>query len=185
MKSWPATRTEPEVARSRPATTISSEVLPEPLGPTTATDSPGAMSTSTRYRISTGPARLVSVSETSRKSMTGLATIAQAPARGLASGFASFYVNSDDPGVTERGTTADAESATEGRRSQTWCFAFSSAIGCIAALAFRRDARPRRASRCASSCSATAWSPGSAQAVGGVSGTAGARPEGERATPWR
>ena len=41
MKSWPATRTWPEVARSRPAITISSEVLPEPLGPTTATDFAG------------------------------------------------------------------------------------------------------------------------------------------------
>ena len=75
MKSWPATRTEPDVARSRPAMIISSEVLPEPLGPTTATDSPGAMPTSTPLRISTGPARLASVSETPRKAMTGSATI--------------------------------------------------------------------------------------------------------------
>ena len=42
QKSWPATRTGRRVARSRPAITISSEVLPEPLGPTMATDSPGA-----------------------------------------------------------------------------------------------------------------------------------------------
>ena len=55
---------------------ISSEVLPEPLGPTTATDSPGVISTSTRFRMSTGPARLASVSETFRKSMSELATIA-------------------------------------------------------------------------------------------------------------
>ncbi len=41
MKSCPATRTEPEVARSSPAMTIKSEVLPEPLGPTTATDFSG------------------------------------------------------------------------------------------------------------------------------------------------
>ena len=77
MKSWPATRTAPDVARSSPAMTISSDVLPEPLGPTTATDSPGAISTSTRLRISTGPARLASVSETSCKAMTGSATIAK------------------------------------------------------------------------------------------------------------
>src|SRR5262252_9197490 len=76
MKSRPATRTEPDVARSRPATIINSDVLPDPLGPTTATDSPAPISTLTRLKISTGPARLESVSETSLRAMTGSATLA-------------------------------------------------------------------------------------------------------------
>src|SRR5262249_33030471 len=77
-KSRPATRTEPDVARSRPATIINSEVLPDPLGPTTATDSPAPISRLTRFKISTGPARLDSLSETPLRAMTGLATIAPA-----------------------------------------------------------------------------------------------------------
>ena len=40
MRSWPATSTLPADARSRPATTIRSDVLPEPDGPTTASDWP-------------------------------------------------------------------------------------------------------------------------------------------------
>src|SRR5262245_28228958 len=76
-KSCPATRTPPEVARSRPAMIINSEVLPEPLGPTMATDSPGAMLTSTPRRISTGPARLASVNETLSREIAGSATSAR------------------------------------------------------------------------------------------------------------
>ena len=121
--------------------TISSEVLPEPLGPTMATDSPGATSRSTRFRISTGPARLASVSDTLSRAMTGLATIAmRLPARGLASSFASFYVSTAGTESWTRSDT-DADSAIEREAWQTWCFAFSSAIGCLP-RSHRRRRRP-------------------------------------------
>ena len=72
---------------------MSSEVLPDPLGPTTAMDSPGETARSTLLRISTGPARLVRVSDTSARSITGLVTIPNRLLPGLAPSFASFYFN--------------------------------------------------------------------------------------------
>ena len=73
--------------------TMSSEVLPEPLGPTTATDSAGGTARSTPFRISTGPARLVSVSDTARKVDDGFGHDSQQLLPGLAPSFASFYFN--------------------------------------------------------------------------------------------
>ena len=63
--------TWPEVAASRPVITMSSDDFPEPLGPTRATDWPSATERSTPRNISTGPARLLSVSVTSFQSMAG------------------------------------------------------------------------------------------------------------------
>ncbi len=74
VRSWPATLTPPLVARSRPATTISSDVLPEPDGPTTASDWPSVTSRLTLRRISTGPARLVRVSCTVLRATIGWLT---------------------------------------------------------------------------------------------------------------
>ena len=75
--------------------------------------------------------------------MTGWPRSQKAPARGLASDFASFYVSN---GRLEhlRGATPDADSAIERGASQTWCFAFSSAIGCFAALAWAHRLPSRR-----------------------------------------
>jgi len=49
-------RTLPEVGRSRPASTMSRLVLPEPEGPTTPTMAPVSMSRSMPCRMLTGPA---------------------------------------------------------------------------------------------------------------------------------
>jgi hypothetical protein len=40
--TWPLTRTAPDVDGSSPATIFSSVLLPQPLGPTTATNSPSS-----------------------------------------------------------------------------------------------------------------------------------------------
>ena len=50
---------------------ISNEVLPEPEGPTMATDVAAGMEKLTDFRISTAPARLSSVSPTSDRLTTG------------------------------------------------------------------------------------------------------------------
>ena len=72
-RSCPATATLPLVARSRPAITISSEVLPEPDGPTMASDCPSLGHRGPRRAgCSTGPARLVSVRRTSSSTTIGL-----------------------------------------------------------------------------------------------------------------
>src|SRR5579875_406994 len=55
VTSWPASSTRPPLARSRPASTISKLVLPEPEGPTSPTASPASMSRSTPRRMLTGP----------------------------------------------------------------------------------------------------------------------------------
>ena len=51
----PSTSTVPAVRGSSPETTDSSVDLPQPEGPTTLQNSPGAMSMSTRRRASTSP----------------------------------------------------------------------------------------------------------------------------------
>ena len=43
---WPSSVMEPDVSVSKPAMALSSVVLPQPEGPTTAQNSPGAMSRS-------------------------------------------------------------------------------------------------------------------------------------------
>jgi hypothetical protein len=58
-----------------------------------AMDSPGRTARSTPLRISTGPARLVRVSETAARSITGLVTIPYELLPGLAPSFANFYFN--------------------------------------------------------------------------------------------
>src|SRR5262249_50790130 len=73
------TITAPEVARSRPATIINREVLPEPLGPTMATASAAPMLSATSFRIATGPARLGNVRLTLLRLIRFLATIGRAP----------------------------------------------------------------------------------------------------------
>src|SRR5262249_7476339 len=65
-------------AVSSRATIIKGGVWRAPRGPPTAPVSPAPISSVTRFKISTGPARLDSVSETSLRAMTGLATIATA-----------------------------------------------------------------------------------------------------------
>ena len=67
-RSRPATETRPSVARSSPAATSRVEVLPDPDGPTTATDSPGATARSMPRRTLTGPAALTRVRWTSSSS---------------------------------------------------------------------------------------------------------------------
>src|SRR5262249_49566070 len=69
--SVPATVTRPVVALSRPAATISSDDLPEPDGPSSATVSPAGILSVTPFRMFTGPAALDSVSVTSSKLMAG------------------------------------------------------------------------------------------------------------------
>jgi hypothetical protein len=54
LDGGPATRTEPDVGRSSPAARFSSVVLPEPDGPTTATNSPLWTSSETPRIGSTG-----------------------------------------------------------------------------------------------------------------------------------
>ena len=73
--------------------TISSEVLPDPLGPTTAMDSPGATARSTPLRISTGPARLVSVSETSREGDDGFGHDSQSAPAGACPELCKFLLH--------------------------------------------------------------------------------------------
>src|SRR5580692_8382423 len=69
--SWPAKRTDPAVARSRPASIISSEVLPEPDGPTSPAASPAAISRSIPRRMLTGPAAEGTVSMRPRTATSG------------------------------------------------------------------------------------------------------------------
>ena len=83
VKSWPAMSTCPEVADSSPVITIRSEDLPEPLGPTSATDCPSGTVRSMPRKISTGPALLLSVSVTAFRSMTGYVRPAAIPGASL------------------------------------------------------------------------------------------------------
>src|SRR5580658_6500816 len=69
--SWPAKRTDPVVARSSPASTISSEVLPDPDGPISPAASPTAMSRSIPRRMLTGPAAEGTVSARPRTATSG------------------------------------------------------------------------------------------------------------------
>src|SRR6266850_1803290 len=62
VMSSPSTRTRPPSGRSNPATTLSSVVLPEPLGPRMVKSSPGAMSSDTPSSATTSPKRRVSPS---------------------------------------------------------------------------------------------------------------------------
>ena len=64
-RSVPETVMRPDVARSKPAMTIRSVDLPEPLGPITATASPNDTSRSIPRRIATAPAREGNVTCTS------------------------------------------------------------------------------------------------------------------------
>ncbi len=61
VMSVPAIATRPAVGFSSPAATISSDDLPEPDAPVSATLSPAATASDTPDRISTGPARLLRV----------------------------------------------------------------------------------------------------------------------------
>ena len=122
----------PDVARSSPAMIISSEVLPEPLGPTMATASPDAISMSTPRKISTGPARLASVNETLSREMTGSATWQRLLIFGMSGPEAclklcKFLRQLRAMGVTKRHPMPTMPSSSA---SQTWCLPFSSAIGC-------------------------------------------------------
>ena len=56
VMSVPATVMRPALGRSSPAATISSEDLPEPDGPVSATLWPAGTPRETPFRISTGPA---------------------------------------------------------------------------------------------------------------------------------
>ena len=55
-RSWPSTLTRPALAVSMPATRLSSVLLPEPLGPTIATNSPASTSSVTSCRAVTAAA---------------------------------------------------------------------------------------------------------------------------------
>src|SRR6516162_4419735 len=56
VNSWPSTRTRPAVGESRPATMLSSVDLPQPLGPTTATNAPAGTVNDTSRNAQYGPA---------------------------------------------------------------------------------------------------------------------------------
>ena len=88
-----------------------------------------------RLRISTGPARLASVNETLAREITGSATSAKAPS-GYRAGTKGPEVLPQALQVStsmlrrrfKRGTRCGH--CHPARARQTWCFAFSSAIGC-------------------------------------------------------
>ena len=108
-------------------------------------------------RISTGPARLASVSETSSQGDDGFGhDRKRLPARGLASGSASFYVNSvtGRHGAEERHPMRTGAIEGDARKHGVSRSPLQLAR-CRARL--RRNRGPGRASRCASSYSATAW----------------------------
>src|SRR3954452_5423106 len=58
VMSTPSTSTRPASAVSKPATTLSNVVLPEPLGPRMVSNSPEAMSRDTPSSATTSPKRL-------------------------------------------------------------------------------------------------------------------------------
>ena len=60
--SAPSTRTVPASGVSKPATTLSSVVLPDPLGPRIVRSSPSATSSDTPSSAKTSPKRLVTPS---------------------------------------------------------------------------------------------------------------------------
>ena len=60
VMSAPSTLTEPPSGVSKPATTFSSVVLPEPLGPRMVSSSPEAMASETPSSATTSPKRLTS-----------------------------------------------------------------------------------------------------------------------------
>src|SRR6185436_9776288 len=62
VMSVPSTSTEPASGVSKPATTLSSVVLPEPLGPRMVSSSPEAMSSDTPSSAATSPNFLTSPS---------------------------------------------------------------------------------------------------------------------------
>src|SRR5580698_785482 len=62
VMSTPSTFTVPAAAVSKPATTLSKVVLPEPLGPRIVSNSPEAMSSETPSSATTSPKRLTSPS---------------------------------------------------------------------------------------------------------------------------
>src|SRR5258708_9252182 len=62
VMSSPSTRTRRASGRSKPATTLRSVVLPEPLGPRMVKSSPGAMSSDRPSSATTSPKRRVSPS---------------------------------------------------------------------------------------------------------------------------
>src|ERR1700761_8358735 len=62
VMSAPSTNTLPASAVSKPATTLSKVVLPEPLGPRMVRSSPEAMSSETPSSATTSPNRLTSPS---------------------------------------------------------------------------------------------------------------------------
>src|ERR1035437_7456021 len=82
VSSWPSTRTLPELARSRPASTMSRLVLPEPDGPTMPTAAPVSMSRSRPCRMLTGPALDCTVRRRSRTRTIGPVASASGAERG-------------------------------------------------------------------------------------------------------
>ena len=66
--SWPSIRTWPSLGTSRPASMRSNVVLPQPDGPSSAKNSPGAMSRLTLSTATVEPHRLVML----RKLIIGL-----------------------------------------------------------------------------------------------------------------
>ena len=69
--SCPEILIRPPVARSSPAIIMSSEVFPDPEGPTTAADCPRGIASETPRKMCTGPARLVKVRCTFSSLMIG------------------------------------------------------------------------------------------------------------------
>src|SRR5262245_42693802 len=86
-RSWPATSTRPEVARSRPPAIIIRLDLPAPEGPTTAAISPAAMSREMPRRILTVPASLAMSRWTSAKRTMEGGTVT---AMSLSTGYGRF-----------------------------------------------------------------------------------------------
>src|SRR5204863_2599965 len=90
--------TRPAVAVSSPAATISSEDLPEPEGPNSATASPRSTVSETPFRMLTAPAALANVRRTSSSWIDGTA-VAVRVSRSLAARIQSG--DSDDAALLQ------------------------------------------------------------------------------------
>ena len=113
--------------------------------------------------------------------MTGSATIAKGSCPRACLRLCKFLRQYADATCHEAREHSDADSAIEARRSQTWCFAFSSAIGCVAALATGCHSRPRRSQPLRIVVLGDSLVAGfGLKASDAFPGAAGARPEGAR-----
>src|SRR5271166_568322 len=93
LKSAPATSTRPELARSRPPSTIIKVDLPEPEGPTSPTAAPASMRSEIPRSTLTAPAALGSVRRTSSSRISGFSMFSRHMRQGLGYGRGGAFVN--------------------------------------------------------------------------------------------